>query len=203
MSQLVIGLTGGIGSGKTRVSNLFAGKGIDIIDADVIARQVVEPGSPALQKITEHFGQAVLNTDGSLNRARLRERIFTHPEEKAWLNALLHPLIRQQMQQQAKSAQSPYCILAVPLLVENQLMALVDRVLVVDVDEQIQHQRVVQRDRVADEQVRSIMAAQASREARLAVADDIIDNSGPPEALDTQVETLHQAYLSLVNGLKG
>ncbi|WP_229702170.1 dephospho-CoA kinase [Bowmanella pacifica] len=199
---LIIGLTGGIGSGKTKVSDLFAGLGIDIIDADVLAREVVEPGAPALKQIADHFGKQILRADGQLNRGALRERIFSAPDEKAWLNALLHPLIRQLMQERTHAATSPYCILAIPLLVENQLHTLVDRILVVDVQEGIQRERVTTRDKVSAQQVDAILASQASRAQRLAVADDVIDNSGSLEVLSRQVEKLHQQYLLLAKNLK-
>ncbi|MBT1062097.1 dephospho-CoA kinase [Bowmanella sp. Y26] len=199
---LVIGLTGGIGSGKTKVSDMFASLGIDIIDADVLAREVVEPGTPALKEITEHFGASILQNDGQLDRRALRERIFANPQEKSWLNNLLHPLIRQLMQTRSRQAQSPYCILAIPLLVENQLHKLVDRILVVDVKESIQCSRVVARDLVSKAQAEAILASQASRQQRLDAADDVIDNSGPIEALIPQVNKLHQRYLTLANSLK-
>ncbi|MBN7818248.1 dephospho-CoA kinase [Bowmanella yangjiangensis] len=199
---LVIGLTGGIGSGKTKVSDLFADLGIDIVDADLLAREVVEPGTPALKEITEHFGAEILQADGQLDRRALRERIFANPQEKSWLNSLLHPLIRQLMQTRSRQAKSPYCILAIPLLVENQLHQLVDRILVVDVKESIQCSRVVARDQVSEAQAEAILASQASRQQRLAAADDIIDNSGQVEALIPQVNKLHQQYLTLANSLK-
>jgi dephospho-CoA kinase len=198
MSKLVIGLSGGIGSGKTSVSDLFAEYGIDIIDADVIAREVVEPGTWALAKIVEKFGSSILDEKGQLDRVKLREHIFADPSMKDWLNALLHPIIREQMQIQTDAAQSGYCILSVPLLVENKLNTQVDRVLIVDVSEQSQVSRTLQRDKVSEQQVRAIMASQATREQRLSLADDVIDNDGDIDSLSLQVSGLHRKYSELV-----
>ncbi|WJD50970.1 MULTISPECIES: dephospho-CoA kinase [unclassified Enterobacter] len=191
-----VALTGGIGSGKTTVANAFSRCGVNVVDADVIARQVVEPGTPALAAIGEHFGDTVINADGTLNRRVLRERIFSSPAEKAWLNALLHPLIHQETQRQIAQATSPYVLWVVPLLVENQLHTKADRVLVVDVSPEIQLSRTMQRDGVTREHAEHILAAQATREARLAIADDIIDNNGAPDAVASDVARLHAAYLS-------
>ncbi len=195
MSSLVIGLTGGIGSGKTAVSDLFAEKGIAVIDADVIAREVVEPGQPALEAIKDKFGSDILLEDGSLDRRQLRDVVFNSPDMKAWLNNLLHPAIRQAMIEQTKNAQSAYCILSVPLLVENGLNSMVKRVLVVDVDEDTQVQRTCARDEQSEDQVKKIMSAQATRSQRLALADDVIDNSGNKDSLVAQVDKLHNFYL--------
>ncbi|WP_245921665.1 dephospho-CoA kinase [Bowmanella denitrificans] len=199
---MIIGLTGGIGSGKSKVSDLFAAKGIEIIDADILAREVVEPGAPALAKIAQHFGKDMLQADGQLDRRALRQRIFSHPQDKTWLNELLHPLIRQLMQERTAAARSPYCILAIPLLVENQLQSLVDRILVVDVEESAQRTRVISRDNVSADQVDAILASQASRSQRLAAADDIIDNNGTINNLIEQVDKLHADYLSQIAKLK-
>ncbi|MFM4650274.1 dephospho-CoA kinase [Aeromonas bivalvium] len=196
----VVAITGGIGSGKTTVANQFAELGIEIIDADVIAREVVEPGMPALAAIRQHFGAGVLDEEGRLDRRRLRERVFSEPDAKGWLNALLHPLIRQEMQRQCAAARSPYCLLVVPLLVENRLTAMADRILVVDVDEETQITRTCRRDGVSREQAKAIVAAQASRMARLAAADDIIENrDGAPEALRERILALHQTYLAFAS----
>lgn len=193
--RYTVALTGGIGSGKSTVADAFAKHGVNIVDADVIARQVVEPGSQALSAITEHFGTDMLLADGSLNRRALRERIFASPAEKEWLNGLLHPLIHQQTQRQIAQATSPYVLWVVPLLVENQLYRKADRVLVVDVPTETQILRTIQRDGVSREQAGRILAAQATREARLAVADDVIDNNGAPDAIASDVARLHEAYL--------
>ena len=189
----MVGVSGGIGSGKTTVTDLFKDLDIDVIDADVIARQVVEPGSPAVQKIVDKFGGDIVDHTGQLNRAKLREMIFSQPELKTWLNGLLHPLIRDQMTLQTQQAKSPYCI-SVPLLVENNLNHSVDRVLIVDVTEQTQLDRTLERDNVAAQQVRSIMNSQASRAQRLAIADDVIDNNGGQQELVAQVAKLHKSY---------
>ena len=197
MSTYVVGVSGGIGSGKTTVTNLFAELGIDIIDADVIAREVVAPQTPGLNAIVAKLGQDILDNHGHLNRALLRQLVFTQPDLKEWLNQLLHPLIREQMQQQTQGASSPYCILSVPLLIENQGYKTVDRVLIVDVSEATQLQRTVLRDNSNVEQISAIMRAQASREQRLAVADDVIENEGSEQELIEKVAQLHQLYLSL------
>lgn len=190
-----VALTGGIGSGKSTVANAFAALGVNVIDADIIARQVVEPGSYALSAIAEHFGTEMILTDGSLNRRLLRERIFASPADKSWLNGLLHPLIHQQTQRQIAQATSPYVVWVVPLLVENQLADKADRVLVVDVSVETQILRTMQRDGVSREHAENILAAQATREARLAIADDVIDNNGAPDAIASDVARLHKAYL--------
>ena len=192
----VVAITGGIGSGKTTAANQFAALGIDVIDADVIAREVVEPGTPALTAIADHFGADMLGEDGTLDRRALRERIFNHPEEKLWLNALLHPQIRSEMLRQCAAASSPYCLLVVPLLVENGLTGLADRVLVIDVDEETQIERTCRRDGVSRAQAEAILAAQASRAERLAAADDVLDNqNGSSETISARILALHRTYL--------
>lgn len=192
-----VALTGGIGSGKSTVADAFSCLGINVIDADILARQVVEPGTPALAAITEHFGHHILTPEEALNRRELRERIFANPEEKAWLNALLHPLIQQETQRQLRQATSPYVLWVVPLLVENKLYERADRVLVVDVSRETQLLRTMQRDNVSREHAENILAAQATREARLAVADDVINNNGTPDAIASDVARLHAHYLEL------
>lgn len=192
-----VALTGGIGSGKSTIANAFAALNVDIIDADVIAREVVAPGSPALKAIVEHHGKSILTAQGTLNRARLREIVFQQPPEKNWLNQLLHPLINTRTQLLKSQTTSAYVLWVVPLLVENNLQHQADRVLVVDVDEATQLQRTRLRDGITFNQAKSILAAQASREQRLACADDIIDNSGMPEQALPRVAELHQRYLSL------
>lgn len=190
-----VALTGGIGSGKSTVANAFLKNGVSVVDADVIARQVVEPGAPALRAIAAHFGAEILQPDGTLNRRLLRERIFASPDDKRWLNALLHPLIHEETQRQIAEATSPYVLWVVPLLVENQLHTKADRVLVVDVSPETQISRTMARDGVTREHAEHILAAQATREARLAVADDVIDNNGAPDAVASDVARLHEAYL--------
>ncbi|WP_312228634.1 dephospho-CoA kinase [Pseudescherichia sp.] len=190
-----VALTGGIGSGKSTVANQFLKNGVSVVDADVIARQVVEPGAPALRAIAAHFGPEILQPDGTLNRRLLRERIFASPDDKRWLNALLHPLIHEETQRQIAEATSPYVLWVVPLLVENQLHTKADRVLVVDVSPETQISRTMERDGVTREHAEHILAAQATREARLAVADDVINNNGAPDAVASDVARLHEAYL--------
>ncbi|MGY3959893.1 dephospho-CoA kinase [Aeromonas popoffii] len=196
----VVAVTGGIGSGKTTIANQFAALGIDVVDADVIARDVVEPGAPALAAIATYFGPDVIAPDGQLDRRSLRERVFSDTNAKAWLNALLHPLIRQEMLRQCAAARSPYCLLVVPLLVENKLAGLANRVLVIDVDEATQIERTCRRDGVSAEQARAIIAAQASRSERLAAADDVIDNhNGSQMAIKTRILALHETYLAFAS----
>ncbi|QWL64377.1 dephospho-CoA kinase [Aeromonas jandaei] len=200
----VVAITGGIGSGKTTIANQFAELGIDVVDADVIAREVVESGTPALAAIADHFGPDVITPNGQLDRRRLRERVFSDPSAKAWLNALLHPLIRSEMQRQCAAARPPYCLLVVPLLVENKLTGLANRVLVVDVDEATQIERTCRRDGVTTEQAKAIIAAQASRSERLAAADDVIENSNGSEmAIKARILTLHETYLAFASQQAG
>ncbi|AYA65307.1 dephospho-CoA kinase [Alteromonas sp. RKMC-009] len=191
----VAGLTGGIGSGKSAVSDLFAQLGITIVDADVVARQVVEPGTPALAKIAGHFGRDILQEDGTLDRAALRKQVFADETAKQWLNALLHPAIREEMRKQLEAATSPYVIFSVPLLIENGLDAMADTVIVVDCEEDTQLTRALKRDGSDETTIRGIMASQASRHDRLAKASHIIDNNGALELLPAQVEQLHQILL--------
>lgn len=194
-----VALTGGIGSGKSTVADEFAHLGVTVIDADIIARQVVEPGTPALLAIAERFGPQMINDDGSLNRRRLRESIFAHSEDKAWLNALLHPLIQQETRRQMQASTSPYLLWVVPLLVENRLTDKADRVLVVDVPKETQIERTMRRDGVSREHAEHILAAQATREQRLAAADDVIENMGSADAVASHVARLHEKYLMLAS----
>ncbi|CNK35549.1 dephospho-CoA kinase [Yersinia alsatica] len=193
----IVALTGGIGSGKSTVADAFANLGVPLVDADIIARQVVEPGMPALAAIASHYGETILQADGTLNRAALREKIFSEPQEKAWLNSLLHPLIQQETQRQLVAIDKPYVLWVVPLLVENGLHHRANRVLVVDVAPDIQLARTIARDGITRQQAEHILASQVSRQQRLACADDIIDNSGDPLVIAPQVAALHQQYLKL------
>ncbi|WP_265435653.1 dephospho-CoA kinase [Aeromonas media] len=196
----VVAITGGIGSGKTTVANQFAALGIEVVDADLIARDVVAPGTPALAAIASHFGPEMLTGQGLLDRRVLRERIFSDPAAKSWLNALLHPIIRSEMLRQCAAACSPYCLLVVPLLVENRLTELADRVLVIDVDEATQIERTCHRDGVSREQAQAILASQASRSERLAMADDVLDNqSGTTETIRERILALHETYLAFAS----
>jgi dephospho-CoA kinase len=198
MSKFIVGLTGGIGSGKTTVATMFANLAVDLIDADIVARAVVEPNSKALQQISAHFGEDYLTENGALNRAKLRQKIFSNTSAKQWLDNLLHPLIRQQLLTQLTAAKSQYCLLIAPLLIENKLTNYVNRTLVIDVDEQQQLSRTMTRDHNTKAQIQNIMASQLSRQQRLSAADDIIDNSSSDLAkINAQVEHFHQFYLKL------
>ncbi|UKH22587.1 dephospho-CoA kinase [Actinobacillus pleuropneumoniae] len=197
----VVGLTGGIGSGKTTVANLFAELGVPLIDADIVARQVVEKGSPLLSKIAEHFGDEILTSQGELDRAKLRQIIFRQEQEKIWLNNLLHPAIRQEMLSQIQACSEPYLLFVVPLLIENNLTEFCDRVIVIDVEPAIQLERATKRDQSKVDTIKSIMASQVSRTERLRYADDVIENNLPLEQglerIKKQVFALHQQYLDL------
>lgn len=199
--MFIVGLTGGIGSGKSTVAQHFIALGITCIDADSVAREVVQPNEPALSIIVQHFGTDILMPDGSLNRRQLRDKIFTNPTEREWLNELLHPLIRQRMLEQCQQANGPYCILMVPLLFENKLQSLVQRTLVVDVDAATQIRRTMQRDNSTESQVKAIITAQYSRSQRLALADDIISNNDDISATqrNNRVIELHQIYQELAS----
>jgi dephospho-CoA kinase len=192
-----IGLTGGIASGKSTVSALFAALGVPVIDTDQIARDVVAPGSALLGRLIAHFGAGMLTPQGELNRRALRERVFADPAARATLEALMHPAIMAELQRRAAAAGGVYQILAIPLLVEHDLRASVDRVLLVDCAEPLQLRRVQVRDGVTLAAARKILAAQASRAARLAVADDVIVNDGDLEQLRGRVEALHVLYGTL------
>ena len=194
----IIGLTGGIASGKTTVADLFQEHfNIDIVDADIVAREVVAVGSDGLRQIAEHFGEAILLEDGTLNRAKLRKQIFSNPEDKTWLNALLHPMIRNKIEEGLTNIRSPYGLLVAPLLIENQMQGMADRVLIVDVPTEVQIERTMNRDNVSEEQVKAILKSQASREQRLAVADDVIKNHTKNQDLLPQITELHQKYLAI------
>ena len=195
----IVGLTGGIGSGKSTIANLFAKLGVPLVDADIEAREVVEKGSPLLTKIAEHFGDQILTAQGELNRAALRERVFHNESEKQWLNNLLHPAIRERMQQQLAVQTAPYTLFVVPLLIENKLTTICDRILVVDVSPQTQLTRAAQRDQNNPEQIQRIMNAQVSQQERLKWADDVINNDTELAQnllhLQQKVLELHRFYL--------
>lgn len=196
VSSFIIGLTGGIGSGKSTVANLFASHGINIIDADKIARNIVETEQPVLDKIVKKFGQDILDSQGHLNRLALREIIFADPNKRQWLEQLIHPLIYSEMQQQADRALSPYCIQVIPLLTKLNKKR-VQRVLVVDSSETEQIKRVSERDKINHVQAQAILNAQITREQRLLLADDVILNDNHLESLKQAVEKLHALYLKL------
>jgi dephospho-CoA kinase len=192
-----IGLTGGIASGKSTVANLFAELGATVIDTDVIAREVVAPGQPALEEIAATFGDEVLRPNGSLDRGALRTRVFASAEDRQRLEAITHPRIREETLRQANEAGGLYQLIVVPLLVQSALRESVDRVLVVDCPEETQIERLMARDADSEAQARRILAAQASRGERLAIADDVIANDGSLEDTRRQVAALHEIYRSL------
>lgn len=194
--MLVVGLTGGIGSGKSTVAKMFAELDVPVFDADVEARALVAPGQPALQEIVAAFGTGVLAPDGSLDRKRMRELVFNDAHRRAQLEAILHPRVRQALELRIAATQAPYCIVVVPLLFEANQIDLVDRVLVVDAPDSTQMARTLERPGLTVGIVRSIMAAQWSREQRLAHADDVISNDRDLATLRTQVHQFHQQYLS-------
>lgn len=200
MKPWVLGLTGGIGSGKSAVVEEFGRLGVHWVDADHAARWVVEPGRPALASIVERFGQAVLAPDGSLDRVVLRGLVFRDAEQRKWLEDLLHPLIRQEVAEHLAQATSPYAIMVSPLLVESGQYRQVDRVLVVDVPEALQIERAVRRDQSSEGQIRAILEAQVSREERLRHADDVLTNDRDRAWLRCEVERLHNFYLTLRGG---
>jgi dephospho-CoA kinase len=197
--MLVIGLTGGIGSGKSAVSRCFEALGVPVVDADQVAREVVEPGQPALAEIAASLGADLVRADGTLDRARLRERVFADSDARRRLEAILHPRIRARMNERLASlpADTPYAVCVIPLLFETGQRDLVDRVLVVEADEAIRVARVTGRDGVSEDQVRRILAAQCPAEVRAAGADDLILNEGSESELAAKVSALHEKYLAL------
>ncbi|MHB1814852.1 MAG: dephospho-CoA kinase [Steroidobacteraceae bacterium] len=197
MKILRNGLTGGIASGKSTVAGLFAAHEVPVIDTDQIAREVVEPGQPPLEKLVERFGAGILTPDGHLDRPKLREIVFSDPKARADLEALTHPAIGSAVQARAAVAGGPYQILVIPLLVEKGYQKHLDRVLVVDCPEALQLQRLQARDGTSPTQARAILEAQASRAARLKAADDMIRNESDVAALRQQVQALHRRYLQL------
>lgn len=203
MSRLVIGLTGGIGSGKTMATDHFARLGITVVDADLASRVVVEPGRPALEEIARHFGPDVLQRDGSLNRPALRAIVFADPEARKVLERITHPRIAEEIARQLAASTSPYTILVSPLLFESGQDRFATRTVLVDTTEALQQQRAARRDGVSEEQIKAIMAVQMSRDDRLARADDILLNDGDLNHLHAAVEALHQRYLALAADTAG
>lgn len=211
----IVGLTGGIGSGKSTVARLFGELGVHWVDADDVAREVVEPGTPALARIAEHFGEGILTSEGALDRGRLRGIVFEQPEERAWLEGLLHPVIREELVRQLEHPLSntpdrphpspargegyryslPYVVLVSPLLLETDQHELVDRIVVIDVPVDVQIERTIARDTNSREQVERIIAAQMSREQRVERADAIIDNNRPLDEVERQVRELHERFM--------
>ncbi len=197
---LILGLTGGIGCGKSAVSDWLIAQGVTVVDADIVAREVVEPNSEALRSIAGHFGLEILTSEGALNRAALRAKVFADPGERQWLEALLHPLIRKEILRQLKTANSAYRVLSSPLLLETDQWQLVDRIAVIDLPEALQITRACIRDGNDEQQIKRIMAAQLRREARLQRADYILDNSGTREQLYQQLDRLHNRLLAESSG---
>lgn len=195
---LVVALTGGVAAGKTAVTRRFEALGVHVHDADVAAREVVEPGTPGLAAVVDAFGPGVLDGAGRLDRAAMRRHVFADPAARRTLEAIIHPLVRQWLHERALAERGPYCLLAIPLLAENiEHYRWVDRVLLIDAPEPVQLARLIERDGIDEALARRMLAHQASRAERLAVADDVIENSGDETALDTAVAELHQRYLAL------
>lgn len=194
-TPLRIGLTGGIASGKSAVASAFAALGIPVHDADVIARELVEPGQPALKRVVELLGPESLDANGRLDRRRMRERVFADPDARRLLESVLHPAVRAELARRTEVTESRYQLLVIPLLLENDLRFLVDRVLVVDVPEKIQLERLMKRDDLDEAQASRMLAAQTTRESRLAAADDVITNTGSLAELESAVRKLHEQYL--------
>ena len=196
--RYVVGLTGGIGSGKSAAAQIFRTCGVEVIDADSLAREVVEPGQPALSDIAAYFGSELLTAEGHLDRAALRKIVFSNPEQKSWLENLLHPLIAKLLQRRLNATKSPYAILESPLLLETEQYKLVDRVIVIDVNEEIQIARSVRRDGSDEAVIRSIIASQIDRAGRIQRADDFVSNEEGLEQLREKIEALHSKYLGMV-----
>jgi dephospho-CoA kinase len=199
-SSLVVGLTGGIASGKSLVSSAFERLGVTVIDADVVARDVVEPGQPALEEIVERFGAEIVDEQGRLRRRALREIVFADDAQRAELERITHPRIREELARRRDAAQSDYCLLVVPLLAKSSMIDLVDRVLVVDAPEGVQMDRLMSRDDINEDLARRMIAAQDSRAQRLALADDVLINTGPRKDIADLAAALHAGYLRLAHG---
>jgi dephospho-CoA kinase len=197
--MLIVALTGGIGSGKSAVSDHFAALGTPVIDTDVIAREQVAPGTPALQEIHTLFGAEVIAADGALDRARLRELVFDAPEKRRQLEQILHPRILAEMERQLRALTAPYAIVVIPLLLETSQDSVADRILVVDCEESLQIARVRERSGLTEQQIRQILAAQVDRTTRLAAADDVIENNGSLDELKAATDRLHALYLRLAD----
>lgn len=195
--MLRVGLTGGIGSGKSTIASLFAMRGVPIIDTDEIARSLTEPGQETFSEIVRIFGDAILDKDRRIDRDKLRERVFDNPEDRQNLEKILHPRIRAMVREKLAALEAPYAIVVVPLLIESGFTDLVDRVLVVDAFENVQLQRTAARTGLGESEIRKIMAAQASRAQRLQLANDVIENNADRKRLETEVERVHQWYQSL------
>lgn len=195
--MLRIGLTGGIGSGKSSAAAMFARRGVPVIDADEIAKQLVAPGQPAYERIIQRFGKEFVDADGFIDRGRLRRHVFDDPASRRELEAILHPRVRQQIQRQLRALRAPYCVIVIPLIFEANQQDLVDRILVIDATEDTQVQRVAARSSLADDEIRKIIAAQIGRNVRLRQAHDVITNEGELEQLEERVNAFHTRYLDL------
>ena len=195
--MLIIGLTGGIGSGKSVASDKFASLGITVVDADVASRTVVEPGMPALKEIESHFGSEIIAGDGQLDRTKLREIIASDAEERKWLESVLHPRIGEQIAKEISESTSPYTLFVAPLLLETNSQEMCTRVVVVDVPKEVQVERTAERDEVSTDQVEQMVSAQMERQKRLEKADDVLVNTGTIEELEKKVEELHEKYLQM------
>ena len=193
----VVGLTGGIGSGKSAAADRFAELNITVVDADIASRAVVEPGMPALLAIEEHFGSDILQADGYLDRTQLRHKVFADPTERKWLQNLLHPLINQYIKDKISASSSPYTVLVNPLLIESGQHVWCQRLLVIDVPTEVQIERTMARDNNTREQVENILNAQADRDTRIGLADDVISNEQDLAHLHAEVDKLHDLYLTL------
>lgn len=193
--MLVVGLTGGIGSGKSTACRFFAEQGTPVIDADVIAHQLVKSGSNSLAQISAEFGPEILTESGELDRMRLRQLIFSDPDKRLQLESILHPKIGAEIQKQIAGLNAPYCILAIPLLIEKNWNTMVDRILIIDSPLELQHRRALTRDNSSEQEIDAIIATQSSRETRLSFADDVIINDSDMETLKKQVKVLHREYL--------
>jgi len=198
--MLTIGLTGGIGSGKSTVANLFRVLDVPVYDTDVIAHQLVEPGEPALDEIINVFGSNIVDTTGKLDREKLKQRVFKNDGDRKKLESILHPRIHESLLIEMNSCNAPYCIAVIPLLLEHQWQQIVDRVLVVDASEDTQINRTLQRDKMPESLIKAIISSQVSREIRLAAANDVINNNRGLDKLKDQVQQLHEKYLKLAHG---
>ena len=197
--MLKVGLTGGIGSGKSTAARRFEELGVPIVDADVIARNVVEPGKPALEEVIAAFGKKVVNSDGELDRIELRKIVFENIEHKALLESILHPRIYDEILRQLDHLSAPYCVVVIPLLVESKRIYPLDRVLVIDLPHTLQLERTSARDQQSEEKINKIIQSQSSRDKRLSLADDIVENSGAVESLHEKIDLLHQKYTELAH----
>ncbi len=199
MAPLRVGLTGGIGSGKSTICQQFDALGVPVIDADHIAHRVVATGQPALQELAHHFGKKIINPDGSLNRAALRKIIFNQPHQKRYVETLLHPLILQQIQQQLEAIAYPYVIIEIPLLIEAGWQPYVDKILVVDLPKSLQIERLMKMDDIKEKELLQIIDSQLSRSERINQADQVIDNSVNRQEISRQIGKIHQHYLQLAD----